>query len=180
MKYRFILLFLVFSACQNADKAAGVQKYFDSRTWVENLVADLKARKPRVEKTWIYDRQTETAEVSDIDWEKELKLFLDADLNKSSFVMSYDSVKQPYYTLYRLKPEENLPVKEFSVAFDSVTHAPVSISCVKQSQNYFFSTGSQISLSAEAGKLSGYEIRSVQRLLWFKPDSSYVSGKVLY
>ncbi|MBX2952210.1 MAG: hypothetical protein KF870_06875 [Leadbetterella sp.] len=180
MKYRFILFFLVFSACQNADQTTAIRKYFDSKTWVESLIADLEARHPRVEKTWIYDHQTEKEEVSDINWQKELKLFLDADLNKSSFIMSYDSVNKPHETTYRLKPGENLPVKELTVAFDTISREPVSISCVKQSENYFFTTGSQISLSARAGKLAGYEIRSVQRLLWFKPDSSYVSGKVLH
>lgn len=180
MKYSLItVLFIAFTACQGSGKTDRVLKYFDSKTWVESLIADLKAAEPLVEKTWVYDGKEETKEVREIDWEKELKLFLDADLNKSSFVMSYDSVKEEYRTVYLLKPEENLPVKEFSVAFDSTTLTPISISCRKQSENYFFSTGSQISLSAQNGKLSVYEIRSVQRLLWFKPDSSVVSGRIL-
>lgn len=179
MKFRLIFIALLLSGCQNSTGTDRVLKYFDSKTWVENLITDLKATQPPVEKTWTYDHQVEQKEVREIDWEKELKLFLDADLNKSSFIMSYDSVKEEYRTVYLLKPGEKLPVKEFSVAFDS-SHAPVTISCIRQSENYFFSTGSEISLFAEAGKLSAYEIRSVQRLLWFKPDSSVVSGRVIY
>ena len=176
---RFLFLFILFSGCQGSSETDRTLKYFDSKTWVEGLVSDLKAAGPQVEKTWIYDHQVENKQVQDIDWEKELKLFLDADLNKSSFVTSYDSVKEEYRTVYLLKPDENLPIKEFSVDFDS-TYSPIKISCIRQSGNYFFTTGSQIRLSAEAGKLSTYEIRSVQRLLWFSPDSSVVSGRVIW
>lgn len=179
MKFRYICIALLFSACQSSTGPDRTLKYFDSKTWVENLLADLKTAQPEVDKTWTYDHQTEKKQVQDMDWEKELKLFLDADLNKSSFVTSYDSVKEEYRTVYLLKPGENLPVKEFSVDFDS-THSPIKISSIRQSGNYFFTTGSEIRLSAEAGKLSNYEIRSVQRLLWFSPDSSVVSGRVVW
>lgn len=178
MKFRFIFIFFLFSGCQNSTGTDRVLKYFDSKTWVEGLVADAETTRPGVEKTWTYDHQTEKKEIQDIDWNKELKLFLDADLNKSSFVSSYDSVKEEYRTVYFLKPGENLPVKEFSVDFDSL-YVPVKISSTRQSENYFFSTGSQISLSAQDGRISEYEIQSVQKLLWFSPDSSIVSGKVI-
>ncbi len=179
MKFRLIFIALLLSGCQSSTGTGDrTLKYFDSKTWVESLITDLKATQSLVEKTWTYDHQVEKKEVREIDWEKELKLFLDADLNKSSFIMSYDSVKEEYRTVYLLKPEENLPVKEFSVDFDS-SHAPLKISCIRQSENYFFTTGSEISLSTDAGKLSTYEIRSVQRLLWFKPDSSVVSGRIV-
>lgn len=178
MKFRFIFIFFLFSGCQNSAETDRVLKYFDSKTWVESLVADARTSRPGVEKTWTYDHQTEKKQTRDIDWDKELKLFLDADLNKSSFVSSYDSVKEAYRTVYFLKAGENLPVKEFSVDFDS-SHVPVKINSTRQSENYFFSTGSQISLSAYNGKLSEYEIQSVQKLLWFSPDSSIVSGKIL-
>lgn len=179
MKFRFLFLFILFSGCQGSSETDRTLKYFDSKTWVEGLVSDLKAAGPQVEKTWIYDHQVENKQVQDIDWEKELKLFLDADLNKSSFVTSYDSVKEAYATIYRLKPDENLPVKELRVDFDS-THAPVRISCIRQSGNYFFTTGSEISLSAREGRLAGYDIQSVQKLLWFSPDSSFVSGRIAW
>lgn len=179
MKFRYICIALLLSSCQNSGESERNLKYFDSKSWVENLLADLEAKRPQVEKTWIYDEQTEKKRVQDMDWEKELKLFLDADLNKSSFVTSYDSVKEEHRTVYLLKAGENLPVKEFSVDFDTA-HSPVKISCIRQSGNYFFTTGSQIRLSAESGKLNTYEIRSVQRLLWFSPDSSLVSGKVVW
>ena len=178
MKFRFVFIFVLFSACQGSSEAGRIQKYFDSKSWLEQLITDLKAANPLVEKTWTYDGKTEKKQVSEIDWDKELKLFLDADLNKSSFVMSYDSVKEGGRTLYRLKPGENLPVKELSVVFGP-NHVPVSLSCTRQSDNYFFTTGSRIRLEAQEGKLTGYEIRSVQRLLWFAPDSSYVAGKVI-
>jgi len=178
MKYRFLFIAVLFAGCSNSTETDRVLKYFDSKTWVESLIADLRAATPPVEKTWTYDGKTENKQVREIDWEKELKLFLDADLNKSSFVSSYDSVKEEYRTVYRLKPGENLPVKELAVDFDS-TYAPLKITSSRQSGNYFFSTGSEISLSAESGKLRSYEIQSVQKLLWFSPDSSRVSGVIL-
>ncbi|MCD8539598.1 MAG: hypothetical protein LRY55_07385 [Leadbetterella sp.] len=180
MKYPLLIaLLFALSACQNAAGTDQVVKYFDSRTWVEGLIADLKKAQPLVEKTWAYDHKTEKKQVREIDWDKELKFFLDADLNKSSFIMSYDSVKEAYRTVYRLKPGENLPVKELSVDFDPA-RTPVQLQCIRQSENYFFSTSSEVSLYAEDGKLSAYEIRSVQKLLWFTPDSSVVTGRVIH
>src|SRR6218665_2877301 len=104
MKYRFLFIAALFSGCSSSTEADRVLKYFDSKTWVESLITDLKATAPPVEKTWTYDGKTEQKQVKEIDWEKELKLFLDADLNKSSFVSSYDSVKEEYRTVYLLKP----------------------------------------------------------------------------
>lgn len=177
MKLRLFLITLLFSACTSSTSSDRVITYFDAKTWVEHLVDQLEKRRPEVDKTWVYDHKTENKRVEEIDWEKELKLFLDADLNKSSFVSSYDSVKDVHRTIYRLKPGEDLPIKELTVVFDSL-RSPLTLHCIRQSGNHFFSTGSEVFLSTAGGNLVEYEIRSIQKLLWFRPDSSFVSGKV--
>lgn len=178
MKLRFLLFFLLFSACQGTSETSRTRHYFDTRTWMESLLTGLESGKPEVEKTWVYDGQRQTRAVKDIDWDKELRLFLDADLNKSSFVTSYDSLKEAYRTVYRLKPGEKLPIKELHILLDS-TGRPSEMYCVRHSENTFFTTGSEIRLAAENDRLTAYEIRSVQKLLWFRPDSSFVSGQII-
>ncbi len=46
-----------------------------------------------------------------IDWQKELELFLQADLNKQSYQLSYNKEETPQMAVYTLKEGEKLPVK---------------------------------------------------------------------
>lgn len=178
MKLTYLLSALVFlTSCGGDSQTETVSKYYDLKSFTENIVQNLSETKPDVSKQWLYNSEKEEKRTNDIDWEKELKLFLDSDINKSSYVTSYDSVVTADKITYTLKPSEKLPVKELSIAFDSLK-IPKSILSVKESENYFFKTKTRSTLNLENGQLQSYSISAVQKLLWFSADSSFIEGKL--
>lgn len=179
MKLIHLLSALVFlTSCGGNSETETVSKYYDLKSFTENIVKNLAETKPEVSKKWLYNSEKEDKKTNDIDWEKELKLFLDSDINKSSYVTSYDSVVTAHKITYTLKPSEKLPVKELSITFDSLK-APKSIFSAKESENYFFKTKTKSTLNLENGQLESYSISAVQKLLWFSADSSLIEGKLL-
>lgn len=176
-KSKIFLLFLIVFACDSASETKAVKHYFDTKSELEKIIEVNNQIKPNVHKVWMYNAKKSDAMVSDINWNKELKLFLDADLNKSSYVTSYDSVKSLNSLSYSLKKGENLPIRKVSITMDSLGKM-VAMKSIRKSENYFFSMGSEIELSIKDGKLKSYEIVSTEKLLWFDIDSSKVTGKI--
>ena len=178
MKLIHLLSALVFlTSCGGNSQTETVSKYYDLKSFTENIVQNLSETKPDVSKQWLYNSEKEEKRTNDIDWEKELKLFLDSDINKSSYVTSYDSVVTADKITYTLKASEKVPVKELAIAFDSLK-TPKSILSVKESENYFFKTKTRSTLNLENGQLQSYSISAVQKLLWFSADSSFIEGKL--
>lgn len=170
---------LFVTACANDANVERSIAYYDTRQVIETAILDLETRRPEVNKTWTYAKAKETRVVTDIDWNKELKLFLDTDINKSSFVSSYDSTIAPERITYFLKAGEKLPIKSISIALDTLTMSPVEFHAVRTSENYFFTTQADLRLTLENEKVKAYDIQTVQKLLWFEPDSTVVQGEVL-
>lgn len=180
MKRYLLLLAFFVTACANEANVDRTLAYYDTRHVIETAIQDLEARKPEVNKTWTYAKAQESRIVTDIDWNKELKLFLDADINKSSFVSSYDSTVAPERITYFLKTGEKLPIKSISIALDTLTMSPIGFHAVRTSENYFFTTQADLKLTLENEKVMTYDIQTVQKLLWFEPDSTVVQGEVLH
>lgn len=180
MKRYILLLALFFTACAKPANVDRTIAYYDTRVVIETAIRDLESRKPKVTKTWKYAKAKESRVVTDIDWGKELKLFLDTDINKSSFVSSYDSTVAPERITYFLKTGEKLPIKSISIALDTLTMAPVELHAVRTSENYFFTTQADLRLTLENEKVKAYDIQTVQKLLWFEADSTVVQGEILH
>lgn len=177
MKFIHLLSILVLlTSCESNSQT--VTKYYNIKSFTEKLIEDLTRSKPEVNKKWKYNQETESQKTNNLDWQKELKLFLDSDINMSSFVTSYDSTVTSHKIVYKLKPSEKLPVKELSITFDSL-NTPKTIATVKESENYFFKNKTYSTMHLIDGNLSQYSIGSVQKLLWFKSDSSLVEGEIV-
>jgi hypothetical protein len=177
MKRSILLISLLFLQCTNEKSIDRELHYFDTRGVIESTISKLVQEKPKVEKLWKYGSAEEKRMVENMDWEKELKLFLDADINKSSYIGSYDSTRAGQMITYSLKSNENLPVKILSVSKDSTN---LEIHAIRTSENYFFTTFGDLVLRIKEEKLDSYDIHTVQKLLWFDADTTLVSGKVLY
>ena len=78
----FLLAFSFFSCSQ---ETASIQKnYFDLDSFIKKIISDETSQKPTIKKAISLDKKEEIIETNNINWEKELELFLQADLNKAS------------------------------------------------------------------------------------------------
>ncbi len=176
MKFRFLIISLLLISCKEYSNTSETVTYFDLEAFVKDLEPKLKGL--YVEKTWSFNNTTETKTTNDIKWDKELKIFADADINKASFAKSYDSLKTDSSTIYILKRGEKLKVKKLEVAYN-LNGEVRKISGESSQENYFFSTINQFYLETKGKDLDSYKLLSVQKLLWFEADSSTITGKVL-
>lgn len=179
MRLLYLLgVLLIFSCSGKENKQDKILHYYDLKGYLEKEIVRLSENNPEVDKTWIFNDEKEDKRTKDIDWDKEFKVFKDFDINKSSFLTSYDSLKTDSSVGYRLKPNEKLPIKSITIRFDE-DGKPSSIEAYRESVNMFFTTTSENLMELSNGEPESYAIVSTQKLLWFKPDSSKVFANIL-
>lgn len=177
MRYFYIILLIFLSSCVGAEENSKTLHYYDLDGFFKQVTSNLEQKNPSIEKKWMFNQESETKIVNNIDWKKEFKVFKDFDINKSSFITSFDSITSENSVSYILKPDESLAIKEISILFNS-DGQPVKINAHRETNNMFFTSSSSNEITFEDSELTAYAIHSTQKLLWFKADSSSVFGKI--
>ena len=172
-----LLISLLLASC-NQEKEILNKKYFDLKGFSESLILRLENQKPEVIKTWQIGKQKETKTTKEIEWDKELSLFVEADLNKSAFVNSYEKSEKQGIQSYKLKNSESLPVKLMSIE-SLADEDSKEISVEMSTSNYLFKNASKIKMKTKNGKLQAYSVFSIQKLFLSKPDTSFVEGQII-
>lgn len=181
MKRFLFLLLTALLACNSSEtRRDGPLVYFDLKTFVEGQIKDLNARKPLVSKTLESGEEREDRQTKDIDWAKELDLFIQADLNKPAYDSSY-IVEEPSATTvtYRLKRAEDLPVQYLEVIRDTTTGQPLKIKATMGTKNYLFESERILTMECEAGRLRVYAIEGFQQLRSRDPQPFRIEGRLL-
>jgi hypothetical protein len=177
MTKKILLISLFFVSCKQ-EKQITNKKYFDLKGFSESIIAELEIKKPEVTKVWQIGNNKETKSTNDIDWAKELSLFVESDLNKRAFVNSYSIKETSKGVNYKLKPGESLLVK--SMAIENLEEKNSKIISIETStSNYLFKTNSKIMMKTKNGKLQEYSVYSIQKLFLSKPDTSSIDGKII-
>jgi hypothetical protein len=114
-KLLFISLLLV--GCTELETENSTKTYFDLASLVNQQIAELNKNQPLTHKNLAIEEKKEVLNTNKIDWQKELELFLQADLNKQSYQLSYNKEETPKMAVYMLKEGENLPVKSLKIIF---------------------------------------------------------------
>lgn len=174
MTKKILLISLFFVSCKQ-EKQITNKKYFDLKGFSESIIAELEIRKPDVTKVWQIGNLKETKSTKDIDWAKELSLFVESDLNKSAFINSYSTNQTPKGIIYRIKSSESLLVK--SMAIENLGEKDSKLIRIETStSNYLFKTHSDIMMKTKNGKLQEYSVYIIQKLFLSKPDTSSIKG----
>lgn len=177
MTKKILIISLFFVSCRQ-EKQITNKKYFDLKGFSESIIAELEIRKPDVTKVWQIGNLKETKSTKDIDWAKELSLFVESDLNKSAFTNSYSINETSEIVKYELKPAESLLVK--SMAIENLEGKDSKLIRIETStSNYLFKTNSDIMMKTKNGKLQEYSVYSIQKLFLSKPDTSSIKGSII-
>lgn len=165
--YLSFLLLILCSACGETEELATSEKYYyDLAGWLQSEITDLSAGKPTIEKQTSLAGKSESLETSEVDWSKELELFMKADLNKPAYKNSY-TTDQPNASLvvYTLKPTENLVVQQLTIRYDSLGQQPVQIDGELESVNKLYESRRSFSLFVEEGHLKSFHVHGYQKLV---------------
>jgi len=171
-------------ACQPDSEANQAKTYYDLKGFLEQQIQQLNAQKPQVLKETAvgnaHDRQT----TSTIDWAKELELFLQADLNKSAFKLSYTTTRPDSNTYeYRLKPTEKLLVKYLKIKVNNSRKVAFMEATVKQQNKLYDSEKHLLLTCAKTAsgiwQLKTYEVSGFQKLAMSDKNTFLMRGLVL-
>ncbi|MEJ8804340.1 hypothetical protein [Pontibacter sp. H249] len=169
-----LVLLLVLSACErpvppSTDPAAGG---FNLTLYLQEQKARMQDKKPMVLKSvTTEDNPTETIETDEIDWEDELSVFDDLDLNKPTL--------QEYYTRQEIvlengdvgisyeKNTDSEPVVQHLYLLLTPDRQLKQLQARLQDKNPLFFSRRNVQLNAEpaTGNISGYRIEGVQKLI---------------
>lgn len=181
----FLLSILLISGCTDSVQQNQPNVYYDVMGFVRRQIASLSAQKPVVNKLVAINEKRNQQTTNDINWNRELELFTQADINKPALRSSYQIVRPDSLTYqYTLKKtEERLTVRSLTVRLDSLTHQPRQIEAVLQTNNPLYSSERQLLL--ESGPMAGrawqvkhYKLWGFQKLPYFSRNNFSVDGRV--
>lgn len=174
-KYLFISILLI--GCSQAETQNTTKTYFDLEGLVNQQIKTLNKTQPLTLKNLLIGEKKETLNTTKIDWQKELELFLQADLNKQSYQLSYNKTEMPSMLVYELKKGENLPVKSLRIVFDA-DKTPQRIDALMQVSNY--QSEKTLSMDFDKSQLKSYHIEGWQELFVGSKKGFEVNGILTY
>jgi 2-hydroxy-3-keto-5-methylthiopentenyl-1-phosphate phosphatase len=117
IKKLFIPVFAIalFSCNQRKEAEANTDLvYFDIKGYFEKEISRLQKLNPVVNKTVSVNGAVESKSSKIADWSKELTIFVNADINKTSWKGSFKTVKQNETEVYT-SDSKKIPIKKISV-----------------------------------------------------------------
>ncbi len=172
-----LILFIFLAACTQTENKIRSKSYFDLAGLVNQQITNLSAKKPLLEKALVLEDKQEHIETRDIDWNKELELFLQADLNKQSYQLAYTIDVKDKKLNYLLKEGEKMPVKRLTIEFDD-KDLPKHIEAVMNTDNYLYESDKKLMLELVNNQLKSYKIEGYQQLFIGSKKNFSVEGKI--
>lgn len=178
-----ILLFSTVSCRQEEVQDNAPKMYYDLKGFVENQIVYLNEKKPEVNKTAVLGSKRDVSKTREVDWKKELELFIQADINKPSYRQSYKVVKNgPLHYEYRLKPGNDLPVAYLKIDVDSVLKQPLRVEALIHTSNKVYNSEKKLVLHAVKRdnllQVSTYEVDGYQKLIFVEKKAFSISGQI--
>ena len=162
-------------ACENPNqtRARASQTYFDLRGFMEEQIKTLNKLQPKVKKEVLSNGKSVTKTLHVKNWDKELRMFANADINKTALIGTYTAVNTneagKKLLKYTTKETKN-PVKEMTVELGDTKKTAKSITITIGSNNVLFASGTKLSLNCKkvsSGKyrIVDYEINGFQKII---------------
>ena len=174
----FIFVLGMLLACSSSEKSMQRNTYFAWPAFLKQQINGYAKSNQRVHKTVVLDGKKEVKIVSNLDWEKEFALYLEADLNKPAFEKSYDNLSEPGFYWYSLKKEENLPVKKLIIQLDA-GERPEKVEIEISQKNFLFETRKKLFMNFSEGRIQTYYIEGMQQFFLAEPTSYKILGVLI-
>ncbi|PKV67289.1 hypothetical protein [Pontibacter ramchanderi] len=176
--YRIIgLLALLcgFTACERPTPplAAGKEPAYDLTAYLQEQTARLQQEQPPVLKSVITKGQpTETIQLEELDWEKELAIFQEVDLSRPALRDFYSDERHTLpngstMSVFTKNVEAAAPVERLQLTVSPAKKLE-QLEAVVLEENLLFYSKRNIRLMAEpgTGNLSSYRVEGVQKLIF--------------
>ncbi|WP_238807164.1 hypothetical protein [Emticicia aquatica] len=176
---KILLISLLLIGCAQSDNQNSTKIYFDLAGLVSQQITELNKNQPLTHKNLLIEDNEEAINTTKINWQKELDLFLQADLNKQSYQLSYNKQETPLMAIYTLKEHESLPVRTLKIIFDK-DNTPKHIEAFMQVKNYLYESEKNLSMDFDKKQLKSYQIEGWQELFVGKKKRFKINGLLVH
>ncbi|MGD1840710.1 MAG: hypothetical protein ACFB0B_07420 [Thermonemataceae bacterium] len=184
-----ILFLLSLTGCNLQMNPQGERPtyYFDLKGFIATQVTYLNEANPTVSKRVVINKKVQRKEISQVNWQKELDLFNQADINKSSLKDMYEEserqIKGQRVVTYKAK-RKSLYTQVLKVVFESSSNTIIRIEAKMNAQNYLYCTYRHITLYCTPSKegkvrLKAYGFEGKQQMILAGREDFEVYGKIL-
>lgn len=166
------LVILFFGACNSAGpkKQSSALQYFDLKGYIVKESIRLKQLNTSIEKTVVVNNAAEQKKIKIADWQKELSVFTDADINKSAWQGLFQSHKEKDAEVY-VSNDDKVPVKSLTVSYKlgKVTGISILIS----NANSLYTSNDTLSYFPD----SLYQVKKTQHITLLKEKNYRITGR---
>lgn len=179
--FLFVGLFVACMGCQSTSTSTAAKQYFDLAGYINSQVESLQKVSARADRTVSLNGKSETAIVSPKDWQEELSIFAESDINKPAFVGKYvidtvqnkDGGQQISYTA----TEPKLKTQKITLQFaPQAPQTPTVIVIENATDNSLYRISEQLVYEYR----KGYSVKSHQTVKFLQPQYIYVVTNFVY
>jgi hypothetical protein len=175
--FLFGLISTALLSCNPVGNDSEQKTYFDLAGFIDAEIKYMDAQNVTVLKTVKINKETEELESTKIDWNKELEILKQSDLNKAAFKLSYDISETDSLISYKLKEGENLPVALVKILKDKNGEI-VEIESKYHTENYLYNSSKTAQINLKNGHLNSYSMIGWQELFIGSRKNFEIKGVV--
>ncbi len=167
---RILYFFLSISlfACESPENLSSQDEFFSMDSLKSVLSKNLEGR--FLKKILTKDEESQNQEITDPDWEKELEILSEFDLDKSAYSGEYEITNQERNQTFILKEEnQNLKVKSQSISNNP--NGEVLIKSIRIDDNPLFSSSVEMSLLMSNGTLEALNLDFKKEIIFLGSES---------
>lgn len=171
-KLSFLLLIIFLGACKpgTQKKQFRALQYFDLKDYIAKEAKRLSLLNPSVDKYVEVNKSGEHKKLKIADWQKELSVFADADINKSAWQGLFKQIDGKDSKTY-VSDNEKVPVKSLSIQYKNgkLSRLQILISTV----NSLYTSNDTLSYFPD----SLYEVKKTQHIRLLNEKNYHIIGK---
>ncbi len=166
----FIVLLFCLSSCSQEEANRGkVYFYYDLKGFLKQEASRLNKDSNLINKQITKNDETEKRKVKITDWQKELDLFINSDINKPAWKDSYQVQKFPQKIVYVAK-DEDLKTRRIEIKF--VNNKVIQIIIDNLVDNYLYTSKEHLVYNSK----TNYIIDKYQKVLLIGENNYQILG----
>lgn len=171
MKYIPLLLLFFLGACHSdaPKKQLTSSSYFDLKGYIDKQVSHLKKTNPDVDKSVRVNGSDEQKVLKIANWQKELAVFADADINKSAWQGAFKVSKSTDKEVYT-SSSEKVPVKSLTIHYTAGKVKGIEV--LISNANSLYTSNDTLAYFPD----SLYEVRKTQHIKMLNEKNYRIKG----
>lgn len=148
---------VVFSSCDKDPAEAYYEDqrfYYDLPSFIQKQIGNLKEKGQRIRKLVKKDGHSHIIEKGNINWEEELGLFLESDINRPAWRGEFkvDTIKleREYVVTYKTENKE-IPVRNVVITIDRKTGQCLKVTVDRRTENFLYSSDQSLYFTTGEG-----------------------------